>query len=98
MCVTSRPLIVMVPVSGRSSPAIARSSVDLPEPLGPNSAVSDPDGTSKSTLSSAAKSPYGLLAPRTMIALVISRVSLCLLARTSAPGVEDHLNDQDDHS
>ena len=36
---------------------MARSSVDLPEPLGPSSAVSEPDGTSKSTLSSAAKSP-----------------------------------------
>ena len=57
MCVTSRPLIVMVPVSGRSRPAMARNRVDLPEPLGPNNAVSEPDGTSKSTLSSAAKSP-----------------------------------------
>ena len=36
---------------------MARNSVDLPEPLGPSSAVSEPDGTSKSTLSSAAKSP-----------------------------------------
>ena len=55
--VTSRPLMVMVPVSGSSRPAMARSSVDLPDPLGPSSAVSDPTGTSKSTSSSAAKSP-----------------------------------------
>ena len=34
-----------------------RSSVDLPEPLGPSSAVSDPSGTSSETLSSATKSP-----------------------------------------
>ena len=42
--VTSRPLIVMVPVSGWSRPAMARSRVDLPDPLGPSSAVSEPDG------------------------------------------------------
>ena len=32
------------PASGHSSPAMIRSSVDLPEPLGPRSAVSDPLG------------------------------------------------------
>ena len=32
------------PVSGSSSPAIMRSSVDLPLPLGPSSAVSEPVG------------------------------------------------------
>ncbi|COX27597.1 Uncharacterised protein [Mycobacterium tuberculosis] len=54
---TSRPLIVMVPVSGWSRPAMVRNSVDLPEPLGPNNAVSEPVGTTKSTWSSATKSP-----------------------------------------
>ena len=34
-----------------------RSSVDLPEPLGPSSAVSEPSGTSSETSSSAVKSP-----------------------------------------
>ena len=33
----------------------------------------------------------------TMIALVISLVSLCLLARARAAGIEDQLNDQYDH-
>ena len=37
-----------------------RSSVDLPEPLGPSSAVSEPSGTSSVTSSSAAKSPNRL--------------------------------------
>ena len=37
-----------------------RSSVDLPEPLGPSSAVSDPSGTSSDTSSSAVKSPNRL--------------------------------------
>ena len=34
-----------------------RSSVDLPEPLGPSSAVSEPGGISTETSSSAVKSP-----------------------------------------
>ena len=42
-----------LPQSGVSSPAITRSSVDLPLPLGPSSAVSDPAGTSTETSSSA---------------------------------------------
>ena len=41
------------PASGVSSPAMIRSSVDLPEPLGPSSAVSEPSGTSSVTSSSA---------------------------------------------
>ena len=36
---------------------MARSNVDLPDPLGPSSAVSDPAGTTKSTFSKAANSP-----------------------------------------
>ncbi len=34
-----------------------RSSVDLPDPLGPSSAVSDPSGTSSETSCRAVKSP-----------------------------------------
>ena len=55
--VTSLPLMTIVPVSGSSNPAMARSRVDLPDPLGPSSAVSEPAGTTKSMLSSATKSP-----------------------------------------
>ena len=58
--VTSSPSIRIAPVSGASSPAMIRSSVDLPEPLGPSSAVSDPSGTSSVTSSSAVKSPKRL--------------------------------------
>ena len=43
--------------SGASSPAMTRSSVDLPEPLGPSSAVSEPSSTSSETSSRARKSP-----------------------------------------
>ena len=41
--------MVTVPLSGWSSPAMVRNSVDLPEPLGPSNAVSEPVGTTKST-------------------------------------------------
>jgi len=34
--VTSRPSMVMLPESGWSRPAIERSNVDFPEPLGPS--------------------------------------------------------------
>ena len=46
-----------VPVSGESRPAMIRSRVDLPPPLGPSSAVSEPDGTSSVTSSRATASP-----------------------------------------
>src|SRR4051812_16299847 len=44
-----------------------RSSVDLPEPLGPSSAVSEPSGTSSVTRSSAVKSPKFLVTAWTSI-------------------------------
>jgi hypothetical protein len=49
--------MTMRPLSGSSRPAMTRSSVDLPEPLGPSSAVSEPSGTSSDTSSRARKSP-----------------------------------------
>src|SRR5262249_19133475 len=49
------------PVSGCSRPAITRSNVDLPLPLGPSSAVRPPSGTSIETSSRATKSPNRLV-------------------------------------
>ena len=46
---------------GSPSPAMIRSSVDLPLPLGPSSAVSEPSSTRMQTSSSATKSPKRLL-------------------------------------
>src|ERR1700710_1209431 len=94
----------MVPVSGSSSPAMARNRVDLPDPLGPSSAVRARSGPSKSMLSSATKSPYRLLAPRTVIAfffgtsLLVIGTSPCedSFCRPDAPGVEDDLRNQHD--
>ena len=51
--VTSSPSISTVPLSGLSRPAITRSSVLLPLPDGPSSAVSEPSGTVTVTSSSA---------------------------------------------
>jgi hypothetical protein len=65
--VASRPSISTVPASGRSSPAITRSRVDLPLPLGPSRAVSEPLGISTDTSSSAAKSPNRLDTPWVVI-------------------------------
>ena len=46
---------------------MTRSSVDLPEPLGPSSAVSEPSGTSSETSSSARKSPKRFVTASTEI-------------------------------
>src|SRR5436305_6562648 len=56
------------PASGTSRPAMTRSSVDLPLPLGPSSAVSDPLATSIETPSSATKSPKRFVTLRASIA------------------------------
>jgi hypothetical protein len=63
--VASRPSISTLPASGRSSPAITRSRVDLPLPEGPRSAVREPLGISTDTSSRAVKSPKRRVALRT---------------------------------
>ena len=63
----SEPLTTIVPESGTSSPAITRSSVDLPEPLGPSRAVSLPSGASNEMSSRAVKSPKRLETDSTAI-------------------------------
>src|SRR4051794_12443161 len=63
------------PPSGTSSPAITRSSVDLPLPLGPRSAVSEPLSTLMETSSSATKSPKRLLTLRASIAKAVLPLS-----------------------
>ena len=77
------PLIITLPASGTSSPAITRSSVDLPEPLGPSSAVRDPSGTESETSSSATKSSNRLLTFSAAIAMVPPRWSCACSGRSS---------------
>ena len=52
-----RPRSCTRPASGRSRPAISRSSVDLPQPLGPITTVKLPAGTSSEHPSSATSAP-----------------------------------------
>ena len=53
------------PVTSWSSPASARSSVDLPEPLRPISATNSPAAMSRSSPSSTVRPPNARLSPRT---------------------------------
>src|SRR5438105_6179590 len=69
MPVASSPWIQTDPASGCSSPAITRSSVDLPLPLGPSSAVRLPLSTESETESSATNSPKRFETSRTSIAI-----------------------------
>src|SRR3954468_8999775 len=57
------------PLSGVSRPAMMRSNVDFPPPLGPSSAVRSPSGISTLTSSSATNSPNFLLMCETVIAM-----------------------------
>src|SRR6266550_8597647 len=54
---TSSPSTVIVPRVGFCSPAISSNRVVLPQPVGPTSAVSEPDPSVKSTRSSTRCSP-----------------------------------------
>src|SRR3954451_23930638 len=58
----------MVPASRGISPVSMRMVVDLPAPVGPRKPKKLPRGTSRSTPSTAALSPYNLRRPRTRMA------------------------------
>ena len=66
--VTSTPASSTVPASGRSNPAIRRSSVVLPEPDGPSMVKNSPSATSRSTPATAASCPYMRRTPVSRIA------------------------------
>src|SRR5262245_10969838 len=63
--VRRRPPTYTSPASGRSRPAMIRSVVVLPQPLGPSKVTSDPAATSKSTWSTAGALPKALARPTT---------------------------------
>src|ERR1700746_4045513 len=58
---TSRPSNLIVPLSGEWVPAMHLTSVVLPAPLSPTSAITSPARTSKSTSSSACTDPNVLV-------------------------------------
>ncbi len=60
----------MLPVSGRSSPARKRSSVDFPQPLGPTRLMNSPGRTLSETSASAST-----LLPSTVKVLETPRIS-----------------------
>ena len=66
---TVRPPIRTLPASGRSKPAIMRSSVVLPEPLGPSSATSSPRPTRRLAASTAVRAPNDRLRSTASMAL-----------------------------
>ena len=76
------------PASGCSSPAITRSSVDFPLPLGPSSAVSEPLSTSTETSSSAVKSPKRFVTFRTSIAISARPFGASVIASERHDGEE----------
>src|SRR6266850_585453 len=65
MPVTSRPLKLMLPASGRRWPVIRLKSVVLPAPLGPMMALTEPRGTEKLTPPTAWKPSKLLRSSRT---------------------------------
>src|SRR5437868_5425872 len=66
--VTSFPFSTMRPASGSSNPAIIRSVVVLPHPLGPSSEKNSPSAISSVTSSTAAAPPKLLPTPLSAIA------------------------------
>src|SRR6266545_3227652 len=85
--VASFPERTISPVSGPSSPAMIRRSVDLPDPLGPRSAVREPPSTSRETSSTATKSPKRLDTLRTRMDMALRRL---------LPGADRGHCDEDD--
>src|ERR687894_1523911 len=88
MPVTSWPRMETSPWSGVSRPAMTRSRVDLPLPLGPSSAVRDPPPIPSETSSRATKSPKRF---------VTCRIAIDIGYLPSATRVEQLHGDQRDH-
>src|SRR5438034_235638 len=65
--VTSRPCSMIRPSSGTSKPAIIRSVVVLPQPLGPSNEKNSPSPIETETSSTAVTPPKRLLTPSTAI-------------------------------
>src|SRR5579871_265160 len=63
-CVTASPSSETVPVVGTTRPAMSRSSVDFPDPLGPINTVVRPAGTVRSVACKTSTPPYDLVTPR----------------------------------
>src|SRR5690606_13398712 len=83
--------MAMLPASGARNPAMARSSVVLPQPLGPSRATNSPCSTCRLTSDRARCSPNRLLTPCTdSRAGIVAGLGRSALARDFAvPGFGD---------
>lgn len=70
---TVSPAMAIRPASGRSSPAMSRRSVDLPQPLGPITATTDPDCTATEMPRTAVTPPKAFFTPVSSSAVFIGR-------------------------
>src|SRR5579859_5387103 len=86
--VTSRPLIITDPASGRSSPVISRNVVVLPAPLGPSRTRNSPSFTASESSRTASTVPNRLLMLRRMTSAMASAPLVCSPYREAATGVE----------
>src|SRR3954452_25595132 len=91
--VASAPAMTTDPASGASRPAMTRSSVDFPPPLGPSRAVSEPSATVRLRSSSSAKSPKRLETPFTSMPMSAHVVS----AFEQRHGQDDGEGDEREH-
>src|ERR687894_598098 len=82
------------PPFGYSRPASRRSSVVLPQPLGPSSTMNSPSAMWSSTLSTATVLSKTLLTPSRRIS---ATASTPLLASHAAPQAEQVAADDEDH-
>src|SRR5215218_10284950 len=82
------------PPLGYSRPASSRSSVVLPQPLGPSSTMNSPSAISRSTLSTATVLSKTLLSPSRRISATAQHPPL---ASHAAPKAEQVTADDEDH-
>src|SRR5271163_3370108 len=85
---TTRPPTSMEPDFGRSRPAMERSVVVLPQPLGPSSVNSSPSGTSNDTSCAAfttwpLAAAYSVLSDLTVSTLYLPQITPRVLCQTS---------------
>src|SRR4030095_6970264 len=94
---TTRPPIEMWPSVCVSSPAMMRSSVDLPQPDGPSSTMNSPSAIVQSTLWITATSPKVFLIPSILTSAIASLLRVDQALDEPALHQHDH-GDRRDHS
>ena len=82
------PSMLIVPASGSTKPAMARSNVVLPLPLGPSRAKSSPSSIRSVTSSSAGVSPKRLVTPWISTTLIVRARSSARRPHRAPPSVD----------